>query len=176
MMYSKCSFIFFALFLCLVPVNGQEGHPSWWWGAKDIDFIVEGVITYDSTKYYEISPVGVEDRQGKYYCIVGKIKIYKVLFINKNSQYVESYQQYLKDMTKEYPVMITAMRRSSIHGTAFFQPTLGLDIPKESTIFNLSQVYLFPFGDLKLESVVPRENMDEAKGLVDKRPNNLLVN
>jgi hypothetical protein len=51
---------------------------------------------------------------------------------------------------------------------------LGLDIPKETTILNLSQIYIFPILDLKLESTVPKENIREAKELLDKRTNNYL--
>ena len=165
-------------FLCFVSVYGQEGHPDWWWDSKSADFIVEGMITYDSTKYYELNPINIKEKDKKYYWIVGNIKINKVLFINKNSQHLESYQQYLMNIDKDYPVLIPAYQSTifSSHSkpTFMLRPLLGLDVTKEANIFNLSQIYIFPILDLELESVVPRENISEAKELLGKRPNNYL--
>jgi hypothetical protein len=177
-MNTKYFLILAVCFLSFVSVNGQEGHSDWWWDNKSSDFIVEGVITYDPAKYYELNPINVPNKDKKYYWLIGSIKIKKVLFINKNSQHLESYQQYLKSIDKEYPVLIPAYYGAifSTHSktTYMLRPVLGLEIPKETTIFNLSQIYIFPILDLKLESVVPKENISEAKDLLDKRPNNYL--
>jgi hypothetical protein len=177
-MKTKHFLILAVFFLCFVPANAQEGHPNWWWDSKSADFIVEGVITYDQTKYYELNPVNVAGKDKSYYWIVGNIKLNKVLFINKNSQHLESYQQYLKHIDKEYSILITAYKSTifSSHTSSTFslRPILGLDIPKETTILNLSQIYIFPILDLKLESAVPPENISEVKELVDKRANNYL--
>ncbi len=177
-MKAKNLIILALFFFCSLSANGQEGHPLWWWDIKSADFIVEGVITYDSTKYYELNPINVAGKDKKYYWIVGNIKLNKVLFVNKNSQHLESYQQYLKNIDKEYSVLIPAYQNSifSTHSKTSFSlhPLLGLDIPKEATILNLSQIYIFPILDLKLESTVPKENISEAKELLDKRTNNYL--
>jgi hypothetical protein len=174
-MKTKYFLILVVFFLCFVSINGQEGHPDWWWDTKSADFIVEGTITYDPAKYYELSPVNVTGKDKKYYWLVGNIKINKVLFINKHSQHLESYQQYLKEIDKEHPALILA-RQSSIfsHSRPRFeiQPIFRLD--KETTVLNLSQIYIFPLLNLKLESAVPRKNINEAKELLDKRPNNYL--
>lgn len=166
-------------FLCFATVHGQEGHPFWWWDTKSADFIVEGVITYDPANYYELSPVNINGKDKKYFWIVGNLKINKVLFINKNSQHLESYQENLKNIEKDYPVLIPAYQNplfsSQVKPNYVLRPILGLDIPKTgATILNLSQIYIFPILDLKLESVVPPENVNEAKELLAKRPNNFL--
>jgi hypothetical protein len=177
-MKTKCFLILAAFLLYLTPVNGQEGHPNWWWDSKSADFIVEGVVTYDSKKYYELNPINIEGKSKKYYWIVGNIKINKVLFINKNSQHLESYRQYLKNIDKDYPILIPALQStifsSKARETFLLRPIL-VEIPKEATIFNLSQIFIFPILDLKLESVVPLESRSEAIELLEKRPNNYLV-
>lgn len=175
----KIKYLLILLLLCVVSVKAQEGHVKWWWDSKGTDFIVEGAITYDPAIYYELVPVKLAGKLKKYYWMVGNVKIKKVLFINKSSQHLESYQQYLKNLDKDYPILIPAFQSASFasHSPATFslRPILGLDIPKETTILNLSQIYIFPILDLKLESVVPKENVSEALGLIEKRENNYLV-
>ena len=175
-MISKCLLMLAAFSLCVIPVNGQEGegHEFWWWDCNRTDFIVEGVITYDSYKYYEITPTGLVEGLGTYNWIVGNIRIHKILFINKYSPYVEPFLQYQKHMDKDYRVLISAIRRTAIPGKLVLQPMM-MEIPKEPAIFNLSYLYMFPLNDLKVESVVPRGNANEALGLINKRPNNLLI-
>lgn len=170
----NCLLISVAILLQASPSTGVQGHPSWWWDCQDTDFIVEGTITYDPTNYYEITPVGLQKTSKKYYLMVGKVKIDRVLFINKYSQYLESYQQYLKNLPNEHSVLIPAMRRVGLHGPPMLQPILGLEIVKGSTILNLSQVYLFPFGDLQLNSAVPIEDMNEALEMVNRRAGNFI--
>lgn len=175
-MISKCLLMLAAFSLCVIPVNGQEGegHEFWWWDCNRTDFIVEGIITYDSSKYYEITHIGLEDKLEKYNWIVGNIKIHKILFISKYSPYVEPFLQYQKRMDKDHRVLISAIRRTTTPGKLVLQPMM-VEIPKEPAIFNLSYLYMFPLNDLKVESVVPTENANEALGLINKRPNNLLV-
>jgi len=173
----KWSLKFSLLILLSVPVYAQEGM-IWWYGLDSADFIVEGVVTYDPKKYYEIKAVNIEGRDKPYYWLAGEVKINKILFINKHSEHLEEYQQYLKDNEKTYPVLIPALRReiwSAAGKTKFtLQPTLGLDITSEPTVLNLSEIYIFPILDLKLSSVVPVEYIDQAKDHIRKRPNNLL--
>lgn len=174
-------YLLLAVFLSgFISVGAQEGHPNWWWDSKGADFIVEGVITYDPANYYEINPVKIEGKDGKYYWIVGNVKINKVLFINKDSRHLESYRQYFKNSDKSHPMLIPSYQRATFSSQSrpafLLYPILGLDIIKEPTILNLSQIYIFPILDLKLESVVPKENISEAMGLIEKRPNNYLVN
>lgn len=171
------TFIFIAFALLPLQATGQEGHPNWWWQCKSADFIVEGELTYDSAKYYEVSPVGIEKKTGKYYLLVGTISISKVLYIKSNSQYMESYQQYLKRKDEKYPVLISAHKVVTSHQSPSdkpsFQPLL-YDIPTGPSIFALSQVFLFPFNELKLEDGVPKDSTKEAMKLIEARPNNLL--
>jgi len=156
---------------------GQEGHPIWWWDCQKVDFIVQGELTYDSSRYYEVTPKGIEDRPGTYYVLVGTISINKVLYINKHSQHLEEYQQYLKSKDQKFPVLIKALKRESFHQSAttppVFEPFL-YDLDKGSSVFLLSQVFLFPFFGLNLEDGVPVENIDEAMKMINARPNNLL--
>ena len=171
------AFIFIVFALLPLHAIGQEGHPLWWWECKSADFIVEAELTYDSSKYYEVSPVGIEQKSGKYYLLVGTISISKVLYINNSSRYVESYQQYLQHKDQKYPVLINAHKVVLSDGSPSdkpsFQPLL-YDIPTGPSIFALSQVFLFPFHELKLEDGVPKENIKEAMKLIDARPNNLV--
>ena len=171
------TFIFIAFALLPLHAAGQEGHPNCWWQCKNADFIVEGELTYDSSKYYEVSPIGMEQKIGKYYLLVGTISISKVLYINTNSQYLESYQQYLKHKDQKYPVLINAVKvvlsDASPSDKPSFHPLL-YDIPTAPSIFALSQVFLLPFHELKLEDGVPTESIKEAMKLIDARPNNLV--
>ncbi len=79
-MKTKYLLLLVLFLLCFLPVNAQqglpEGHPDWWWGSsKSADFIVEGVITYAPTKYYELNAINIEGKSNKYYWMVGKIKM-----------------------------------------------------------------------------------------------------
>jgi len=171
--------IFLLSLLIPTTINAQEGHPFWWFDCKGVDIVVEGEIVYDSTRYYELNSAHVDGNDKMYYWIVGSIKIDKILFVNKNSQHIESYQLLIKEVAKGHSVLIPAYQQAIFSGDApkpkyRLSPILGLDIPKEQTIFNLSQIYIFPILELKLESVVPRENIGEALKLLDMRPNNLI--
>jgi len=161
--------------LMVLPIRaiGQEGHPGWWWACQRADFIVKGEITYDASKYYEVRPIGIDKKAGTYYLVVGAISISKVLYINKSSEHLESYQQYLKQLEPTYPVLIRANIDSRVTGVPAVRPLL-YDLPKGPSLFALSQVYLFPIGELSLEDGVPVENIDEAVKLINARPNNFL--
>ena len=165
---------FIAVLLVLIPARafGQEGHPLWWWECQQADFIVAGEITYDASKYYEVKPVGIDKKVAAYYLIVGEISISKVLYINKHSRHLESYQQYLKQQPSKFPVLIRATGRS-LDGTVSLHPLL-YDLPTGPTVFALSQVFLFPFNELSLEDGVPVGNVNEAMKLITARPNNFL--
>lgn len=172
-------------FFTLAPsLFGQEGHLNWYFDAKKADFIVEGTIKYDSSTYYEVNPVNIPGQDQKYYWIVGKLKINKVLFLNKESQYLEEYQQYVKEIEKEQRVLIPATRSIDIldapadkNGRGTFPLVLFpllLDIPADGSIFNLSEIFLFPLLNLKLDSGVPTKDIPEARILIEKRLNNLI--
>ena len=163
------------------PVKGQEGHPGWWWDSKSSDLIVEGTIAYDAKKHYEINPVNLPGDARKYYWILGTLKIDKILFVNKDSRHIESYRLYMKEVDKQHRVLIPAFQTQmfSSHGpvsnSLLLRPIMGLDIPDGPTIFNLSQIFVFPVLALNLESVVPRENLSDSIQLIRKRTNNLLT-
>ena len=74
-------------------------------------------------------------------------------------------------------MLIKALKRESFHQSAttppVFEPFL-YDLDKGSSVFLLSQVFLFPFFGLNLEDGVPVENIDEAMKMINARPNNLL--
>jgi len=169
----------FMLLCCPAAAAAQEGE-GWWWACKRADFVVAGELTYDSSKYYEVSSSGLDSKNQKYYWLVGTISISKVLYINRNSRYLEDYQQYLKHENQKYPVLISAMKSDLESGDwweksnkAVFHPLL-YDIPKGPSIFALSQVFLFPIHDLKLEDGVPTENVEKAMKLIGARSDNLL--
>ncbi len=153
---------------------GQEGHPQWWWECQKADFIVRGELTYDSSKYYEIKGVGLDKKSETYYLIVGEISISKVLYINKNSRNLESYQQYLKQKQPKSAVLIRASRRPQMNGASSSFIPLLYDIPAGPSIFALSQIFLFPFDELSLEDGVPVDHIDEAMKLINARPNNFI--
>jgi len=165
---------FIAVLLVLIPARtiGQEGHPVWWWECQRADFIVAGEITYDASKYYEVKPVGIDKKVEAYYLIVGEVSISKVLYINKHSRHLESYQQYLKRQPSKFPVLIRATRQSP-DGALSLQPLL-YDLPTGPSVFALSQIFLFPFNELSLEDGVPVDNVNEALKIITARPNNFV--
>lgn len=171
---------FLFLFAATVGANGQNGHPMWWWDIKSSDMIIQGSIKYDAVKHYQIKAINLPNQEAKYYWIVGTLKIERVLFVNKHSEHLESYQEYMKSLDKEQAVLIPAFGRagfSSHSGRApeVIQPILGLDIPNGTTVFNVSQIFVFPVLSLKLNSVVPAEKIAEAVKLAGKRSNNFLT-
>lgn len=160
------------------PVYAQEGL-NWWWDAKSSDFIVEGLITYEQEKYYELNAENVEGKGKKYYWLVGNLKINKVLYINKNSEDLEEYQLFLKDLEKTYPVLIPAYESIFFSSAAKprreLRPVLGIDITKEATILNLTQITIYPILGVTVKSLVPVEKIDQMRAVVAKRDNNLLA-
>lgn len=153
----------------------------WYWDAKKGDFIVEGVVKYDSSSYYEINPVNVPGQDRKYYWIVGKLKINKVLYLKNDCQYFEEYKQFLKGGEKETSVLIGAHKSTIFISDGPARPNqpislypLLYDIPDEGSIFNVSEMILFPVFSLKLDSGVPTKDLPEARSLIEKLPNNFL--
>ncbi len=169
------------VFICafFAPVYAQEDGALWWWDVKSSDFIVEGVISYDPDKYYEFTAKNVEGKDLKYYWLVGNLKISKVLYINKNSEHIEEYQQFLKDTGKNYPVLIPAYQSTIFSSAAKprteLRPIPGIDITKEVTILNLTQITIYPVINVTIRSLVPVENINQARELIAKRENNILV-
>lgn len=168
------------LFAATPLATAQNGHPMWWWDMKSSDLIVQGSIRYDAAKHYQIKPINIRDQEARYYWIVGTLKIDRVLYINRHSEHLESYQEYLKNVDKEHAVLIPAFGRKALFsnsgsGPDVIQPILGLDIPNGKTVFNLSQIFVFPILSLKLNSVVPAEKMREAFELAGKRTNNFVT-
>lgn len=178
----KIKFLLQLVFLCALfaPVKAQniEGV-NWWWDLKSADFIVEGVITYDPEKYYEFTAKNVEGKDKKYYWLVGNIKIDKVLYINKNSEHIEEYRLYQKDPEKNHPVLIPAYESTIFLSAAKprtqLRPVFGIDITKEATILNLTQITIYPIINVMIKSLVPGENINQGRELVAKRENNLLA-
>ena len=168
------------VFICafFAPVRAQEGL-NWWWDAKRSDFIVEGLITYDAEKYYEFSAKNVEGKDRKYYWLVGDLKINKILYINKNSEHLEQYELFSRDLKKTYPVLIPAYESTIFSSAAKprpkLRPVLGIDITKEVTILNLTQVTIYPILGVTVNSLVPVENINQARAAIAKRDNNLLA-
>ncbi len=167
------------VFICVLtaPLYAQEGL-NWWWDAKSSDFIVEGVITYDPEKYFEINAGRIEGKEQKYFWLAGELKINKVLYINKNSQHLEEYQLFLRDLEKNYPVLIPAYESTIFSSAAKprtqLRPIFGIDITKEATILNLTQITIYPIIDVTVRSLVPVENINQAREIIAKRENNLL--
>jgi hypothetical protein len=170
------AFVFIGAFCA--PAFAQEGL-NWWWDAKRSDFIVEGLITYDQKNYYALSANMVEGKSQKYYWLVGNLKINKVLYINKNSEHLEEYQLYLKNPEKNYSVLIPAYESpilsSAAKQRAELRPILGIDITKEATILNLTQITIYPILGVTVKSLVPAENINQTRELIAKRDNNLLA-
>ena len=174
----KCFLLLALICAYAAPAYAQEGL-NWWLDAKRSDFIVEGVITYDQKNYYELSANIVEGKSKKYYWLVGDLKINKVLYINKNSEHLEEYQLYLKNPEKNYPVLIPAYESTFFSSAAKprleLRPIFGIDITKEATILNLTQITIFPIINVTVSSLVPAENINPARELIAKRENNLLA-
>lgn len=161
-----------------VKAQNIEGL-NWWWDLKSADFIVEGLITYEADKYYELTAKNVAGKDQKYFWLVGNLKVNKLLYINKNSEHIEEYQLFLKDTEKTYPVLIPAYEStifsSAAKPRAGLRPIPGIDITKEATILNLTQVTIYPIIDVTIRSLVPVGNINQARELIAKRENNLLA-
>ena len=113
------------------------------------------------------------------YYIYGSLKISEILYINKNSRFIDNYTYIERHLDETYSIVIPATQvyfdiysdKVPTIDDFILQPSfgaMGLEQDKEM-IFLINQVYLFPLGDLILESVVPNGKESVARELINER-------
>lgn len=154
----------------------NEGGPGWWWDCKKGEFIVKGQITYDSDDYFEIDMKTVKGEEGqRLYYLYGNLKVSEVLYINEGSRFIDDYKSIKRNLTEEYKVMIPAIQQyyHGYGGESFseLRPAGWMDdeIEGEDRVFSISHIYMYPTGDLLVESVVPITEEDTCLNLIEKR-------
>ena len=160
----------------LLATSGAEAEPVWWWDCKQDDVVVKGRIEYGSSPDISITH-SYKGTELKSYYILGTLKVEKWLYLASQGRYLDNYRYLVRELPGEVPVLLGATALHSMHerpGDPIRVTPWPQSIPQGSFICVLNQNYVFPIGDLTVESPVPPDQEKVALALVSRRKHNLL--
>ncbi|MFA6356246.1 MAG: hypothetical protein WCY23_03960 [Candidatus Omnitrophota bacterium] len=176
-------------FVCLIHgtllAKDDKGHPFWWGQLQSADMVAIANISYDPKFYFTIESSPNGEIIGPIYYIDGKVKLKKIIYINKYSRFIEDYTHYFKNPSVEAKILIPAKRVNPLSLKSFdggkndsivLKPSSewGAPIDSQDILVGLNQCFIFPIWHLVLDSVVPDGQKDEMIKLINKRHNNYI--